>query len=562
MIDDAHWIDAASVAVLTDIASRLRSAALLLVIARRRVEGRRDPLDEPLRMLGRDDRILRVPVGRLTRDEVRELVRLAALPEWEVADLLAASDGVPLVIAELLGARHEAVPTTVRAPDQAEGEESARHASEGEIVRDTPGPFFGRLERLSDEASQVLAAAAVVDRTVGPDLVGEVSGRSVEETTRALEELVRAGFLVEHAAQRVRGDDHGRPDEVLASGYDFDHPHTRELAYARLGLARRRHLHRRAADALARDASRPGAGTAASEVARQYELAGDERRAAAFLAEAGRRAEEIWANAEALGHYRAAAALDPQRVGELRERMADLETLLGRYSAAVRELEAAVATTRPDDALAKGRLERKLAAVHRRQGEFALAETHAALALVCLPMAAVSERLLAVLEQGLLAQRQSDLEAASSFAATALELAARVPEDALGARARNVAGMVARARGDLDQAGRHLRRSLELATSAGSLEARAAALNNLALVEREAGRTQEAIEFTEAALRICLQVGDRHREAALRNNLADLLHSSGRDESAMDQLRQAVTILADLGEPGQLQPEIWRLVEW
>jgi hypothetical protein len=56
--------------------------------------------------------------------------------------------------------------------------------------------------------------------------------------------------------------------------------------------------------------------------------------------------------------------------------------------------------------------------------------------------------------------------------------------------------------------------------------------------------------------------GDRHREAALHNNLADLLRAAGRTEDAMGHLKQAVTIFAEIGEPDDPRPEIWKLVEW
>jgi hypothetical protein len=48
----------------------------------------------------------------------------------------------------------------------------------------------------------------------------------------------------------------------------------------------------------------------------------------------------------------------------------------------------------------------------------------------------------------------------------------------------------------------------------------------------------------------------------LHNNLADLLHAAGRQEESMEHLKRAVEIFAEVGERGELQPEIWELVEW
>ena len=68
--------------------------------------------------------------------------------------------------------------------------------------------------------------------------------------------------------------------------------------------------------------------------------------------------------------------------------------------------------------------------------------------------------------------------------------------------------------------------------------------------------------YTEAALELCARQGDRHRQAALHNNLADLLHLAGDRDEAMTHLKQAVAIFAEIGEPGTLEPEIWKLVAW
>jgi tetratricopeptide (TPR) repeat protein len=92
--------------------------------------------------------------------------------------------------------------------------------------------------------------------------------------------------------------------------------------------------------------------------------------------------------------------------------------------------------------------------------------------------------------------------------------------------------------------------------------ARVAALNNLALTHRAAGEHRAAIDLTAEGLELCAALGDRHREAALHNNLADLLRATGKSEEAMVHLKQAVSIFAEVGDPGEMEPEIWKLVEW
>jgi tetratricopeptide (TPR) repeat protein len=88
-------------------------------------------------------------------------------------------------------------------------------------------------------------------------------------------------------------------------------------------------------------------------------------------------------------------------------------------------------------------------------------------------------------------------------------------------------------------------------------------MNSLALVEADLGRRDRAIDLVREALALCERQGDRHRQAALENNLADLLRADGRADEGMEHLKRAVAIFADIGgQPDELRPEIWKLIEW
>ena len=92
---------------------------------------------------------------------------------------------------------------------------------------------------------------------------------------------------------------------------------------------------------------------------------------------------------------------------------------------------------------------------------------------------------------------------------------------------------------------------------------RVAALNTLGLVVADSGDPGAAMVLIHEALILCERQGDRHRQAALENNLADMLRAAGRNDEAMEHLKVAVAIFADVGgQPGELEPEIWKLVEW
>jgi tetratricopeptide (TPR) repeat protein len=131
--------------------------------------------------------------------------------------------------------------------------------------------------------------------------------------------------------------------------------------------------------------------------------------------------------------------------------------------------------------------------------------------------------------------------------------------------ARRQLGLVALRRGDLDSARISLRQAVDAAGPGpdGDPAAAIAARNGLALVEAAAGDHDAAIALLEEALADCRWTGATHLEAAVENNLADLLHAANRPVEAMEHLRRAVALFADVGgRPGELEPEIWKLVSW
>jgi tetratricopeptide (TPR) repeat protein len=393
--------------------------------------------------------------------------------------------------------------------------------------------LLARLDPITETGRQVLSAAAVLGRSFDVGTVRTVSGRTDEETVAALEEAVGRGLL------RERFDD-----------YDFAHDLLRALAYDETSLARRRLLHGRAADAL---------GGPAAVVARHLQLSGRDAEAAHAFREAGEQARAVFANAEALGHLRAALALGhPDRTG-LQTEIGDLQTRMGNYADALVSLETAAAGSDP---AGLAPVERRLGRLHHRRGEFALAEAHLRAARDAAPEDDAAGRAGITADLSLARHSLGDREGARSLARQARELAEQAGDTQALCQAHNLLGMLATADGDIGAALDDLQRSRELADQIGDRDLSVAALNNLALAERARGDLQRATDLTVTALGLCAAMGDRHREAALHNNLADLLQAAGRSDEAMAHLKRAVEIFAEVGADDEPQPEIWKLVRW
>jgi DNA-binding SARP family transcriptional activator len=529
VLDDLHWADEASLEVLAYLIHRLEGRPLLMVTCWR---SEQVPADARLRRLAAEAR-------RTGHAQALELLRLDAA---EVAELVSAVAPARAGAAGLLHERTEGLPFLVL-------EYLAAVGDDGELPALLPGGardlLAARVRGVGDAARQVLATAAVLGRSFDVDTVRAASGRSDEEAVAALEELAARGLV----------------HEVAGDVYDFGHGLVRELVYQQTSLARRRLLHRRVADALAAGArGRRLQEPPAASIARHLELGGAAAEAADWHRRAGDQARAVFANHEALHHYRAAAALGHPDTAGLHTCVGDLETLVGNYDAA---LAAYTTAARAATGAERWLVEQKLGAVCARRGDWDGAERHLAAAQEGLGTGGAQARRAGLaVDRGLVAHRQGRTADAGRLAAEAMELATEAGDADALARAHGMLGMLASSGGDHDRARQHLEQSLALAEGLADPSARVAALNNLALAHRATGDLDQAIARTRDALELCARQGDRHREAALHNNLADLLHLDGRPAEAMDHLKRAVAIFADVGEPGSLEPEIWKLVSW
>jgi DNA-binding SARP family transcriptional activator len=528
-VDDVHAADEATLDVLGYLGRRLRGRPLLLTVGWRS-EG--VPPGHRLRALATE----------LARAGSATIVRLERLDEAEVAQLVRTvepagarglerrvyveSEGLPLFVAEYLAALSAGVEPTEEA-----------------LPREMRGLLEARMVGLGAMGRQLLEAAAVIGRSFDFDTVRAASGRSDEEAVEGLDELVMRGMVREAGG--------GEP------AYDFTHEKLRALVYEAVGLARRRLLHRRVAEALSRATPGP---EGAARVAQHLRLAGAQRAAADQYHRAGEHAASLLAHADALEHLEAALGLGHPDATGLHERIGDLRTLVGEYAHALASYETAAAQAEPGSV---ARIEHKLGGVHQRRGEWDRAEARFAIALDAVVPGEDGLRARILADLSLTLHQAGRGEEAAATAERARILAEAAADRHAQAQAHNLLGVLASGAGRMEVAHAELERSLALAEELENGSARVAALNNLALVARGAGELERALELTQEALTLCAALGDRHREAALENNLADLHHATGRSAESMEHLKRAVAIFSEIGADEETRlPEIWKLVSW
>ncbi len=543
VLDDAQWADGATLTFLAYLVRRLADQPLSVMLLYRTGEtGEQPELEHLLDVARKTKRATIIELERLRPKDVRALLAAQFPHENAQSDvgkrLYQETEGLPFFLVEYLAAIGNGVLAT----------ESDSWSLPGG-VRDL---LRSHLRVASETGWQVMSAAAVLGRSAPYELLREVSGRSDDETVSAIEELTERDLLREATTESAK---------ATVPVYDFSHEKLRALAYEDTSLARRRLLHRRAAESLSiRLAGHRDSAVQASQVARHYLLAGNDAEAARYYRRAGNDARSLFANADALEHLRTALALGHPHAVALHRDIGDLETLLGDYHAALASYEKAAAFCTAHELPA---IEHRLGNVYARRGEWAAATAHYEAAEAASEDAEPDLAWQSMLSSdwSLAALRKGEPERARILATQALSLAEQSGDFHALAQAHNILGILMS--DELAEARAHLEESLEAATQLNAPMIRVAALNNLAHLWQKSGSLTEAIRCAQAALDLCVTLGDRHREAALQNNLADLLHAADRSDEAMVHVRQAVLIYAEIGvEAGTVQPEIWKLSEW
>ena len=380
-LDDVHWADRPTLALLAHLVASPEPAALLVVATHRTAEVQRaHPLAATLAGLHRQELAERIDVRGLGDAQIRAL-RAAWLGAGSAAELdemlRAQTAGNPFFVEELLSQYVES-------------------GSLGPVPAGVKDVVGRRLERLGRGANRVLTAAAVAGHQFDvtlleclPDLAGEDALAAVEAAS---------------AAQLVR-EEPGSPGL-----YAFAHALVRQTLYDELSAVRRARLHAALAAAIEqrhRDAPERHLGELAHHHLAAVTTAGSERAANAALAAARAAAMQLAYEEAGAWYERALGALPAAAPARTRG-----ETLLALGDARERAGERAAAR---DAFRAAAQIARELA-----DGEL-LARAALGFSGIGVTIIAVDSESVALLREALAAAGEQGAAAARLVARLAVE---------------------------------------------------------------------------------------------------------------------------------------------
>lgn len=347
LLDDLHWADDASLALMQHLARYARTSRLLLFGTYRDVDvHRRHPLEPMLLDLGREELVDEVQIRALdlpgTRDLIAEVMGDKDGLEEVAALVYQRSDGNALFVQEML---HD----LVERGDiyRTDGRWETRDVARMVVPKSIRSIIGQRLSRLDERSQEVLRTASVLGQEFSFDdlaavvsfvspargadrgMDGRPEGPAEDDVEHALEQALAIGLV------RQSHDD----------TYVFNHALTQQTLFAELSPLRRRRLHLAAGRALERLPARERA-RRAGELAWHFLEADDAPQALRFSMLAGEQAGQVFAHQEAERQYHTALDLardlgDTVQEAQALECLAAVLVVRARYDNALEMLEEA-----------------------------------------------------------------------------------------------------------------------------------------------------------------------------------------------------------------------------
>ncbi len=303
ILDDAHWADGGTLALLRHLARRAPKLKLrlLIVLTYREVElDEARALNDVLHDLNRERLATRLKLTRLDRDQTRDL--LASMFAEEITPefldgIYRETEGNPFFVEEVCKALVEEGKLVRK------GNRWDRPSmSEIEVPQSVKIAIQARVNKLPTPAQDALKLASVLGREFDFETLKAVSDLSEDDLLDALEHAERAQLI----------DEVRHPAKLPAARTVFAFAHALIPSTLHDGLSgiRRQRLHQRAGLTLERlYPDRLASRELAPQLGRHFSEASEWDKAVNYLLQAGERAREVYAYQEAIGYFRQALAI-------------------------------------------------------------------------------------------------------------------------------------------------------------------------------------------------------------------------------------------------------------
>lgn len=393
------------------------------------------------------------------------------------------------------------------------------------------GVLLARLDRLEELCRFTVQVASVVGRSFPYDVL--------THTAETIYNLPVNEYLSELQIVEIIREAQRNPEVV----YAFIHSLMQEVSYGTLAASARREYHRLIAQYL-EDSRTHGWGRTESLlplIAHHAYEGSDWPRALKYQMKAGQQAQQLFANQEALDHYRKALhcaeqqSLTETAVQRLAIHLALGQILVetGQYDGALVHLaEADKLAQYLEDEAAETAVCRWYARLYEVKSEYDTARewVEKGLALESQKLSANYAQIL--MAAGLINIRQGRFDQALQYCQDVLAIGEQLDEVAVLARAYSLLGFIY-LRSDSNKAIEQFQKSFDLYNQAGHIQGQALAHNLIANACFNLGRWAEAETHYLQAYQLFDQIGNKYNLAMAANNLGGIALKRGQYDAAL-----------------------------
>jgi predicted ATPase len=545
-IDDLHWADRATVALLVHITRRIPEHPVLILGSYRPVDV--DVSGHPMRDARQELERYRVakelvlePLGTESLAGLIE-ARVGAPPDPELLQWLARRAGSnALFFEELVGWLQSQNIVEVRG----DAAVLTQRPEEITIPRSAEATIEKRLERLDEETFRILQYASIEGNEFDSVTLSRLLDMDELELEEKLEPIERVHRLVRNT------DTRDLPNGDLASVYDFSHSLVKDVLHNTILGKRRILLHRKVAEII-EDLHGDHAEGVAHRLAVHAEEGRLRDKAFQFAMMAAQRASRLYAHWDAIDQIKRALrnAEDDEQAGLAYRRLGREQYVLGRFGEAMEAFDEALSRASAGDPIFRLASKRERLEASRDHGAQPLDEILSDLEK--LRDEARDEGALQELCEILwmMIYHPATLETLDvKLAQEALQIARETGEPRLIAKGQLMLGNCLTFAERTGEALEPVREALRMYRDLGDRSQEGGCLNQLGLIHILRGEYDRAIDRFEGAVTVFDDIVHPSRAIAARNMLALTRHRRGELDEAIDLLLHTLQLSGRLDAP-------------
>lgn len=578
VIEDYHWIDAASLELLQFIFDCPKPPSVLLLCLSRIVKEKecyKTMLWLKNRLKSDFEEIILPPLDKETSNQlIYNLLKIPSIPDNFKENILAKSEGNPFYLEEILrslidsdlllfskGTWH----LKFQKSDAAGLEPTLK--TNQEILLSIPIPdtvqavISSRLDKLEPDVKNILQMASVIGRSFNARILESLSGIDSLMLSLHLATLEEYEYISEY-----------KKEPELK--YIFKHPLLHEVTYASLLKRKRAQLHLKTAQ-LIEKIYKNRLNELTDILAHQYLNSNDHKNAVKWLRRAGERAMKSYANEEAINYFLQALSKlteDPKNAEVVSELaiheacriLGNLYKLKGDNKEALKSYEKMYIST--DDKLVQSWAKLKSATVYELQGKYdeALKVINFAEEICARPELVNVDTFLKKSQihiarswvfrlkgetEKAIQEIQKGLKILDTLKSEKMKLTKdddiKIKE--IRANGLNISGIILWFKGEYNEAIDFYKKYLTISQELGNKAGIGRATNNLGVIYQFQGDHDKAIKHFQEFLKISEEIGDKQGIGGAYGNLGAAYHRIQKYDTAMELHQKHLKISEEVG---------------